>query len=88
MVLLFLRLPQLQFAQGRLGREAAGWSWLPLVESEKSPGRLLQSSGRVRLLQSPSCLPKSPCRLLGFSSRIQLLRQEPAQRWNLILVTA
>ena len=42
-VLLFLQLPELQLAQERLGREATGWSRLPLAELMKSPGRLLQS---------------------------------------------
>ena len=69
-VLLFLQLPELQFAGGRLGWEAAGWSRLPPAVLKKSLGRLLQSPGRVRLLQSPSRLPKSPRRLLGSSSRI------------------
>ena len=50
-VLQFLLLPGLQLARGRLGREAAGWSRLPLAESMKSPGQLLQSPSRV---------PKSP----------------------------
>ena len=63
--------------------QAAGWSRLPLAESEKSPGRLLQSPDWVRLLQSPSRLPNSPRRLLRSSSRIRLLLEEPAQRWNL-----
>ena len=88
-VLQFLRLLGLLLAQGRLGREAAGWSLLPLAESMKSPGRLpqspgrvLKSLGRVRLLQSLGHLPNSPCRLLGSSSRIRLLQEEPAQRWN------
>ena len=36
-VLLFLRLPELQFARGLLGREVAGWSRLPLAETKKSP---------------------------------------------------
>ena len=87
-VLLFLRLPELQFARGRLGREAAGWSRLPLADSMKSPGRVLKSPGRVRLLQSLGRLPNSPCRLLGSSSRIRLLQEEPAQRWNPTLAMA
>ena len=94
-VLRFLRLSGLQLGRGRLGREAAGWSRLPLAESTKSPGRLLQSpsrvlksTGRVRLLQSPSRLSKSPRRLLGSSSQIQLLQEEPTRRWSLILATA
>ena len=41
-VLRFLRLPGLQLGRGRLGREAAGWSRLPLAGSMKSPGRLPQ----------------------------------------------
>ena len=56
-VLRFLQLLGLLLARGRLGREAAGWSRLPLAESMKSLGRLLQflsrvlkSPGRVRLL--------------------------------------
>ena len=94
-VLQFLRLLGLLLARGRLGREAAGWSQLPLAESMKSlgrlpqsPGRVLKSPGRVQLLQSPSRLPKSPRRLLGSSSRIRLLQEEPARRWSLILATA
>ena len=79
-VLQFLRLLGLLLARGRLGRDAAGWSWLPLAYSMKSPGRLLQSPGRalrsqgqVQLLQSLGRLPKFPCRLLGLLSRIRLL---------------
>ena len=66
-VLRFLRLLELLLAQGRLGREVAGWSQLPLPLAElmKSPGRLLQFPGRVlkspsRLLQSSSRVLKSP----------------------------
>ena len=84
-VLQFLRLLGLLLAQGRLGREAAGWNQLQLAESMKSPGRLLQSPGRalkspgrVRLLQSPGRLLNSLCRLLGSLSRIRLLLEEPA----------
>ena len=94
-VLLLLRLPKLQFVQGRLDQEAAGWSRLPLTESVKSlsrllqsPGRVLKSPGRVRLPQSPSRLPKSPHRLLWSSCRIRLLQEEPTRRWSLILETA
>ena len=52
-VLQFLRLLGLLLAQGRLGREVAGWSQLPLPLAElmKSPGRLLQSSSQA--LKSP-----------------------------------
>ena len=35
-----------------------------------------------------SYLPKSPYRLPGLWSRIQRLREEPAQKWSLILVKA
>ena len=94
-VLQFLRLLGLLLAQGRLGREAAGSSRLPLCESMKSPGRLQQSPSRVlkfpgwvQLLQSPGRLPNSLCRLLGSSSRIRLLQEEPARKWNPALVTA
>ena len=87
-VLLFLRLPELQLARGWLGREAVGWSRLPLAESMKSPGRLLQSPGRVRLLRPPGRPSELPCRLIELSSRIQLLQEEPARRWNLTLVMA
>ena len=53
-VLQFLRLLGLLLAQGRLGREEAGWSQLalPLAELMKSPGRLLQSPDRA--LKTPS----------------------------------
>ena len=94
-VLQFLRLLGLLLVRGRLGREAAGWSQLPLAESMKSPGRLLQSPswvlkspGWVRLLQSPGRMPDSSCQLLGSSSRIRLLQEEPAQRWNPTLAMA
>ena len=70
MVLEFLLLPLRPLVLGQLGWEAAGWGWLLLAASLKSPGRLLQppgrvvkSPGRVRLLQSPSRLLKSPGRL-------------------------
>ena len=94
-VLQFLLLLGLLLGRGRLGREAAGWSRLPLAASMKSPGRLLQSlgralksPGRVRQLQSLAHLPNSSCRLLGSSSRIRLLQEEPAQRWNPTLAMA
>src|SRR3954469_25742886 len=67
-VLLSLQLPELRLRRGRLGWEAAGWSPRPLAGSMKSPGRLVQSPGRVLesflwLPQSPGRVPKSPGRL-------------------------
>ena len=94
-VLLFLQLPLVRLGQGRLGWEAAGWSPQPLADLTKSRGRLEQSPGRalessILLLQSPGRVLKSPGRLrLCVSwSRIRLPQAEPAQRLNLILVTA
>ena len=94
-VLQFLRLLGLQLARGRLGREVAGWSQLPLAESMKSPGRLLQSPsrvlkslGRVRLRQSPGQLSTSPCRLQDFLSRIRLFLAQAVRRWSPTLETA
>ena len=93
-VLQFLRLLRLQLARGRLGREAVGWSRLPLAGSMKylgrlpqspgraleSPGWPLQSPGRLRLSRPPGRLPDFPCRLLELSSRIRLLQEDPARR--------
>src|SRR4051812_6223932 len=67
-VLLSLQLPELRLGRGRLGWEAAGWSPRPLAGLMKSPGRLVQSPGRVlesflSSSQSPGRVLKSPGRL-------------------------
>ena len=59
-------------------------SVLPL----QSPGQVVKSLGRLRLWRLWSHLPKSSYRLPELWSRIRLLREEPTQRWSLILVKA
>src|SRR3954468_720047 len=62
--LLSLQLAELRLGQGWLGWGAAGWSPRPLAGSMKSPGRQVQSPGRV--LESFLWLPQSPGRVLKF----------------------
>ena len=57
-VLQFLRPLELLLAQGRLGREVAGCSRLPLAELMKSLGRLLQSPAGCGC-----CSPRVACRI-------------------------
>ena len=59
-VLQLLRLLGLLLARGRLGREAAGWSRLPLAESMKSPGRLASVPGPGSEVPGPSAAAAVP----------------------------
>ena len=85
-----------------VGLGGGGWSQQPLAGLMKSPGRLArslgrvlgsssplpQSPGRARLWQFWSRPPKSLFRLPELWSRIRRLREEPAQKWSLMLVKA